>query len=252
MRSPVSGSQTLQQFSPSTLADRFYIYDTSTDIFKAVVPSATLFAPAQGYLIRMRNNHVTYSPGISAQSWTGTFTGKPNNGTVSLTVSGEGQGYNTIANPYPSEIDADTFMADNADAIGGTLYFWRRRNSTPDQGNTMAYYATYTEAGGTAVPTADPNIPSIKPNGYIQVGQGFLVQNCREEVKTSVLLIQCGLLILTILSSVTPAEKREIEYGSISPAAAEGSVRCSLPICHLPRTRWTALMVSTWEMLPLH
>ncbi len=174
--SPVSGSQTLQQFSPSTLADRFYIYDTSADIFKSVVPSATLFAPAQGYLIRMRNNHVTYSPGTSAQSWTGTFTGKPNNGTVSLTVSGAGQGYNMIANPYPSEIDADTFMADNADAIGGTLYFWRRRNSTPDQGNTMAYYATYTEAGGTAVPSADPNIPSIKPNGYIQGGQGFLVQ----------------------------------------------------------------------------
>ncbi len=175
--SPLYGGQTLQQFSPQTLTDRFYRYNTATDLFNTVPPATTLFSAGQAFLIRMRNTHVSYSVTTPPQRWTGIFTGTPTNGPVSVTLSGEKNGYNMVANPYASTIEADSLLKTNAAEIEGTLYFWRRRNATPDPGDTSAYYATYTSAGGTAVPSSNPDfIPSEKPNGIIQVGQGFLVQ----------------------------------------------------------------------------
>ncbi|WP_285270308.1 fibronectin type III domain-containing protein [Kaistella rhinocerotis] len=174
--SPLYGNQTLQQFSPQTLSDRFYIYNTATNVFNNVTPSNTYFSPGQAFLIRMRNNHVSYSTTTPPQIWTGVFSGTPTNGRVKTPLSGAGQGFNMIANPYASTIKADDLLSTNQNEIEGTLYFWRRRNNTPDPGITTAYYATYTTAGGTAVPSSDPNIPAEKPNGIIQVGQGFLVQ----------------------------------------------------------------------------
>ncbi|AZB21729.1 hypothetical protein EG338_06325 [Kaistella haifensis] len=174
--SPMTGSQTLLQFSPSTLPDRFYGYNTATDQFIAISSSRS-FNPGSGYLIRMRNNHVTYGGNNQPQSWTGTFNGTPTNGPVAVSLTPEGQGFNMVSNPYASMISADLFLEENKNEIEGTLYFWRRRNNTPDPGVTTAYYATYTTAGGTEVPSVDPQtVPSYQPNGYIQVGQGFLVQ----------------------------------------------------------------------------
>lgn len=173
--SPLYGSQTLQQFSPQTLADRFYIYNTATDLFNTVPPATTFFSAGQAFLIRMRNTHVSYSDTTPPQKWTGIFTGTPTNGPVSVTLSGEKNGYNMVANPYASTIEAIKLLQTNAAEIEGTLYFWRRRNSTVP-GNTSAYYATYTSAGGTAVPSASPSDTSETPNGIIQVAQGFLVQ----------------------------------------------------------------------------
>lgn len=174
--SPLYGSQTLQQFSPQTLSDRFYIYNSETDLFNTVPPATTTFSAGKAFLIRMRNNHVTFTDTTPPQRWTGIFTGTPTNGPVNIDLSGDGQGYNMVANPYASTIDADALLSANADTIEGTLYFWRRRNSTVP-GNTSAYYATYTNAGGTAVPSSNPAyIPSEIPNGIIQVAQGFLVQ----------------------------------------------------------------------------
>jgi len=173
--SPLYGSQTLQQFSPQTLADRFYIYNTATDLFNTVPPATTFFSAGQAFLIRMRNNHVSYSVTTAPQTWTGIFTGTPTNGPVSVTLSGEKNGYNMVANPYASTIEAIKLLQTNAAEIEGTLYFWRRRNST-EPGNTSAYYATYTSAGGTSVPSGSPSDTSATPNGIIQVAQGFLVQ----------------------------------------------------------------------------
>lgn len=174
--SPMTGNQTLLQFSPSTLTDRFYAYNTATDQFNSISPSGG-FTPGSGYLIRMRNNHVSYGGTNQPQSWTGTFNGTPTNGPVTVSLQQGGQGFNMVANPYASMINADLFLEENKNEIEGTLYFWRRRNNTPDPGVTTAYYATYTTAGGTAVPSADPaTVPSYRPNGFIQVGQGFLVQ----------------------------------------------------------------------------
>ncbi|TRX37771.1 FG-GAP-like repeat-containing protein [Flavobacterium restrictum] len=155
--SPVAG-QELQGFSPATLATRFYTYNPATDKYNATTPTAN-FATGTGYLIRIPNNHPT-TPTI----WNGSFTGIPNNGTVSLAVTNNT--YNATGNPYPSTISADAFI--DANALTEALYFWRKTNGT------TASYATYTKAGGTA---NAGGLSSIVPNGTIQVGQGFLAKS---------------------------------------------------------------------------
>lgn len=175
--SPLSGNQTLKQFSPITLSNRFYNYNSSTDLFNVVVPEETQFEKGKGYLIRMPNNHIVYGASIPAESWTGTFTGVPNNGPINVALDAAGQGFNMISNPYASVINANTFLNDNTSEIGGTIYFWRRRNAAPVLDGS-AYYATYTLAGGTAVVSTSTNGTFVSeiPNGFIQVGQGFLVK----------------------------------------------------------------------------
>lgn len=155
--SPVSGQQ-LQSFSPSTLSNRFYTYNPSTNLYNAIVPTNN-FVTGIGYLIRMPNNHPT-SPTI----WEGQFQGLPNNGNYNISVTNNA--YNAVGNPYPSTINANTFIATNN--ITEALYFWRKTNNT-----ATSSYATYTTAGGTA---NAGGLSSIVPNGIIQVGQGFLVK----------------------------------------------------------------------------
>ena len=162
--SPVIGTQTLKQFSPNTLNNRFYNYNTTTNLYNAVAnPVTQTFGLGNGYLIRTPNDHPT-TPTI----WSGQFNGNLNNGNVdvNLTYIASGQSFNMIGNPYPSTIDADTFITDNLSDITGTLYFWRKTNNAAGTA-----YATYTLGGAT---TTSPTSPT--PNGIIQTGQGFIVE----------------------------------------------------------------------------
>jgi len=186
--SPVFGSQTLKQFSPNTSATRFYTFNSADNVFSACDPEAVTFGKGVGYLIRIRNNHVDYSPTAVAQTWTGTFEGQPNNGPASVNASLAGQRYNLVGNPYPSRLDADVFLDQNSGSIEGTVYFWRRRNNVPVDGELVsAYYATYTKAGGVGVdPVAVASATSQVPNGYIQTGQGFLVKTLNNPLNTEI------------------------------------------------------------------
>ena len=163
--SPVTGGQSLLDFSPNTLANRFYIYNPGTDLYNAVTPSSTFFSEGTGYLIRVRNNHQTDTP----FSWVGQFSGTLNNGDVNIPVASGT--FNAIGNPYPSTIDADAFITENN--ITEALYFWRKTNDA-----TTTSYATYTLAGGAGTQPnngGDPN--GSVPNGIIQVGQGFIAKS---------------------------------------------------------------------------
>ena len=157
--SPVVG-QNLLAFSPNTIASRFYTYNAATDLFNSVTPSTTAFDAGKGYLIRMPDNHPT-----TATLWNGEFNGTViNNGDISVTATDDT--YNAVGNPYPSAIEADDFINDNA--ITEPLYFWRKENNSANSS-----YATYTTAGGTAN-SGDPS--SLAPNGVINVGQGFIAK----------------------------------------------------------------------------
>ena len=181
--SPVTGSQTLKQFSPQTVDTRFYIYNTSSDQFNTIAP-ATNFTSGKGYLIRMPDNHPLIAAGGPATAWSGTFVGKPTNGDVTINVDSGLNGYNLLANPYASMLDAKKFLTDNSAVIDGTIYFWRRRNAVQDE---SAYYATYTYAGGTSVPSTTTSASgSETPNGFIQVGQGFIVKKKADATTGSV------------------------------------------------------------------
>lgn len=110
------------------------------------------------------------------------FTGKPNNGTIELTVAKDND--YLVGNPYPSAIDADQFLTDNnpsgTASITGAIYFWEHYGG--DTHNLEGYqggYATYSLGGGvqaSAFPGLGGGI-SVKgaPGQFIPVGQAFFV-----------------------------------------------------------------------------
>ncbi|MCZ8197591.1 MAG: M12 family metallo-peptidase [Flavobacterium sp.] len=162
--SPVTGTQTLKSFSPNTLTNRFYNYNTSTNFYELVAnPLTQTFNLGKGYLIRMPDNHPT-TPTI----WNGEFAGNLNNGTIDINLSyvSASQNYNMIGNPYPSTISAENLISNNTSTISGAIYFWRKINNA-----SGTAYASYTQGGAT---TTSPTSPI--PNGIIQVGQGFFVR----------------------------------------------------------------------------
>lgn len=167
--SPVA-NQNLLAFSPKTMTTRFYKYNETTDKYNSVDPSLTSFANGIGYLIRMPDTDATigYDAGTAALIYPGVFTGVPNNGNVTLN-SLTADKYYAIGNPYPSTINAASFLSGNS--TGGTLYFWRKTNGVA---NSSSAYATWTNLGGTAASNVSPN--DIVPNGILQVGQGFIVK----------------------------------------------------------------------------
>ncbi len=163
--SPVSGTQTLGQFSPLTLSTRFYQYNTSTDLYNAV-PQTTPFSQAKGYLIRMPDNSTPF-PGTAA-SWAGTFTGTtPNSGNITFIMSTALNGFNAVGNPYPSTLSMDNFINGNLANITGPLYFWRKTN---DDVNPTSY-STCTTAGCSL-----NNGHTYANTDFISVGQGFIVK----------------------------------------------------------------------------
>lgn len=169
--SPVAG-QNLFGFSPNTLPNRFYSYSTETNSYSQIqglsAESTTEFEIAKGYLIRVPNTHPE-TPTV----WSGEFTGIPNNGTITIplvTASETQNRYNLIANPYPSPISVETFIARNSNAITGELWFWRKTNNP-----NSSSYCTVTTAG--YVGNADlENFEDYDPNGIIRTGQGFFVK----------------------------------------------------------------------------
>lgn len=168
--SPVTNTnQYLKTFSPLTLDARFYTYNPSSNVYNSVIPTTTNFTNGTGYLIRLPNDHSE-----TPLKWTGTFTGIPNNGDINFSVANGT--YNAIGNPYPSTINANTFISING--ISEALYFWRKTNNS-----TSTSYATYTLAGGVGTSANPGDTNGIIPNGIIQVGQGFIAKSTSNSIQ---------------------------------------------------------------------
>ena len=146
-------------------------------------------AEGKGYLIRVPNSWPTAST-----DYTSTFSGRPNNGTLTTTVERgtyTGVDYNTgvsstlatkdddnwnlVGNPYPSSINAKEFLSANSN-LEGFVYIWTH-GSVPTSSispfySTYTYnyiqtdYITYNATGATVQDGFDGNIAS---------GQGFFV-----------------------------------------------------------------------------
>ena len=170
--SPVIGTQTLKDFSPSTVNTRFYRYNEATNFYSAVDALTTTFGASnigKGFLIRMPNDHPT-----TATVWTaGTFTGVPSNGMQSIAISSSGSGFNLVGNPYLSQLNVNQFLTDNGANIESTLYFWRKTNEAVPTTPAQSGYCTYT--GGTLT-QGSSFTNGTDPLGKIQIGQGFMVK----------------------------------------------------------------------------
>lgn len=162
--SPVSG-QSMRDFSPETLFNRFWLYDEATNDYEQIFAASgddQNFAEATGYGIRVRNTLPTGQSEVTE----GTFTGIPNNGTVQVNVTNTAGGYNSVGNPYPSNIAVSGtggFLDINSDV--NAIYFWTHEWPVlPGNGFAGSNYLAYSTAGST-----------LGDLDYISAGQGFIV-----------------------------------------------------------------------------
>jgi hypothetical protein len=112
-----------------------------------------------------------------------TFTGTPNNGTVNMsglhhatfdgsyTSATGGTPFNLVGNPYPSAINANSFISANSDDIFGTIYFWIDDLSA-GTGYSRTDYAYWNGTGGLGTSPGSQGAPS----GNIASCQGFMVR----------------------------------------------------------------------------
>lgn len=146
-------------FFNSSVAEADWVFNGTTD-----------FKPSVGYAIRSE----------SAGSFNATFTGKVNEGGVSVTTyfntnlestdpgnvwSTEGD--NLVGNPYPSAIDWDLVIQDGDNShLEGTIYLWDQ-NTAEVGDNNVTDYRQYNLTGGV----------SNTATGKIASGQGFFVRS---------------------------------------------------------------------------
>lgn len=129
--------------------------------------------PGEGFLMKGPGN-----PGSSDQNYV--FVGKPNNGTINLAISGNND--YLVGNPYPSALDANQFILDNASSLrDGTIYFWEHYGgNSHNLADYQAGYAYYNLSGGVvafAHSVVNQSVPNgtKQPQRYIAIGQGFFV-----------------------------------------------------------------------------
>lgn len=167
--SPVSG-QTIANFSPTVGSIKYY-YDLG---WKAPSDSDVM-VKGLGYIIR---GQVT-----SNDKYDASFVGVPNNGPVAITANTAAK-YYLVGNPYPSAIDADEFLDQNA-GLDGNVYLWTHNTEIAKNaaGTEMVYtsddYANYNFTGSTSTFKSEecktcPN--NAKPIGKIAAGQSFFVK----------------------------------------------------------------------------
>ncbi|WP_310380115.1 GEVED domain-containing protein [Flavobacterium sp.] len=195
--SPVTSASnfTLGSLSPGST----YIYSWTPSIsngkgnWQSVLSTASI-VPTKGYIVRAPNTFST----SDKVTHTGTFSGTPNNGSISTPISkgtfvgtvgvdAEDDEWNLIGNPYPSGINATTFLnlPANAAVIEGTIYIWTHNTvpttTAPDPfygdyvlNYTENDYAVFNTTGGTA--TAPASSGGSEPTGFIASGQSFFVK----------------------------------------------------------------------------
>ena len=151
------------------------------------VQSATSINPGEGFTMKG-----TAGSG-DAQRYD--FRGKPNNGTIDVSVANNK--LTLVGNPYPSALDALAYIHDpqNAAVITGTLQFWEQDPSVNSHylRDYDGGYATYTiNAAGTVETFLSAVFNTYNGNGiinvsntgagskparrYIPIGQGFMVE----------------------------------------------------------------------------
>ena len=149
-------------------------YNTATDFF--VNAASTISVSGKGYAVK------TPVAGASA-----IFTGVPHNGAQTYTLATAGNGFNLVGNPYPSNLNLDTFYSANSGRITSTFYFWdNTSNSVTTQGGattTNIGYATYNALAQAWVPA--PNIAAVPAGNVASIAQAYFVKTLSPSVNTS-------------------------------------------------------------------
>jgi hypothetical protein len=186
--SPVSllklaGSGGIAYNPTSHSGSRFFSWAVNSNAgFWQAATASTTMEIGKGYIVRGPNT-VPGTPFALLQS---TFTGVPNNGTITLPDNIIANNFYLLGNPYPSALDADAFLAANNSVLNGTIYFWTHATAISNSGSGFLQYssndyAAYNGTGSVATTrgnlvNGNPN-ESNKPNGKIAAGQGFFASS---------------------------------------------------------------------------
>ncbi|MCU7615795.1 T9SS type A sorting domain-containing protein [Chryseobacterium sp. PBS4-4] len=159
-------AQNLNTIYPDVVPAFITEYNTATDYFVTATSNNSAFA--KGYSIKTPAAYTTL-----------TFTGVPNNGSQTYTLATGGNGFNLVGNPYPSNLNLNTFYTANAAKISNTFYFWdNTSNSVTTQSGsstTNIGYATYNALSQTWVQA--PNVSDVPTGNVANIGQGFFVKS---------------------------------------------------------------------------
>lgn len=195
--SPVTGQDIATLYTITTPGYKYFWNPTVSNINTASTgtsgnwqSASGVMTPAKGYIVRGSSSY-----GMTATNIPAVFTGIPNNGQISTSISRGGNttssqtganlatvtnlddNWNLISNPYASSIDALSFLSDNNNAltIGGFVWLWRH-NSTPTL-STNVFYGSSTSNYNTNDYIAYNSMGSNPAgfNGKIAAGQGFFV-----------------------------------------------------------------------------
>ena len=170
--SPVKG-ETVGGVSPNTEDDKYYTFNSTSWVG---IGRSTLMVAGKGYIIRAPESYSN----TERATYNATFKGVPNNGTITGETA-ETRKFYLVGNPYPSALDADTFILAN-NFLEGTLYFWTH-NTPVVLGGYYRYstddYASYNLSGSVKTSTAAisgtkaPGNNNTRPSGKIGAGQAF-------------------------------------------------------------------------------
>lgn len=156
-----------------------------------VAPTANM-TTGRGYIIRGSSTLSMAATNINAM-----FTGTPNNGNISINVqrgnmavsnvgpsltysnpalSSWDDNWSLIGNPYPSAINALTFLSDNSANLSGNVRLWRHLSSPAAIPSPFYQNFTYNynSADYLTVNFTGPTSPGA--TDIIKAGQGFFVQ----------------------------------------------------------------------------
>lgn len=181
--------------SPLTISNRWiYKFITSNAYANWVyVGSNNTINAGEGFTMKGTDGTSTNNPGANQRY---DFRGKPNDGTIGITVAA---GMRTLTgNPYPSAINLNLFLRDPANlaVMNGTAYFWEHNDAVNShyleayQGGYGTYIAnngdfspgTYTSAtwntynaDGT-LNTSGVSTGSTYKRMFTPIGQGFKIE----------------------------------------------------------------------------
>lgn len=156
--------------SPVTLSTRWLASFLNNSVWNEQIGETSTLNPGEGF-----NKKSTGA--VSGQNYT--FVGRPNDGDYTHTIGAFGSGrWSLLGNPYPSPINADTFITDNATtatSIVGTLYFYEAGNDTSH--TTSEYTGGYaSRTSGMGSPASELGMSGKTPGQNIGIGQGFFVE----------------------------------------------------------------------------
>ncbi len=172
--SPVVNQQ-LRALSPDSPSDRFFSFDANSNNWKRESTNSVMEV-GKGYIFQPPLNFSETIPSV----FEATFLGIPKNGLVTIPIA-KNLTLNLIGNPYPSAIDADTFIFENQSILQGSLYFWTHNTPIANGQYSSDDYAVYTILGGVGTAAKNIGINNTIPNGKIASGQAFFALGANQQ-----------------------------------------------------------------------